>query len=93
MSEFGEDHVSPTVGKAVRPNLLVPIHADSWALALASGYLGGTLKSDPAEDVQSLGKGAIIAFCEKVPNWALQEGESGTRVLLVIEEATATGDA
>ncbi len=73
---------------AEQTRVFVPLHADSWALALASGYLGGSLKADPAEDLQSLGSGAIIGFQDKIPRWALEEGESGKRVVLVLEEVT-----
>ncbi len=65
--------------------LLVPIHADNFALALAAGYAGGSLKSDAAEDLQSRAGDGLIGFSSEVPSWAILEGEPGDRVLLCIE--------
>ncbi|UIP06977.1 hypothetical protein LY632_00830 [Erythrobacter sp. SDW2] len=69
-------------GKASSWELLVPIHADNFALALASGYLGGSLKSDAARDLQSYAANGLFAFIGEVPAWAISEGEDGDRVLL-----------
>ncbi|WP_226637801.1 hypothetical protein [Novosphingobium profundi] len=69
-------------GKASSCELLVPIHADNFALALASGYLGGSLKSDAALDLQSYAANGLFAFSGEVPAWAISEGEAGDRVLL-----------
>lgn len=66
--------------------VLVPIHADNWALALASGYLGGSLKDDSAADLQSLSSGPVFGFSPDLPRWALDEGEPGPRVLLKIRQ-------
>jgi hypothetical protein len=65
--------------------LLVPIHADNFALALAAGYVGGSLKSDAAEDLQSRAGDGLVGFSAEVPSWAISEGEAGDRVLLCIE--------
>lgn len=65
--------------------LLVPIHADNFALALAAGYVGGSLKSDAAEDLQSRAGDGLVGFSAEVPSWAILEGEPGDRVLLCIE--------
>lgn len=65
--------------------LLVPIHADNFALALASGYLGGSLKSDAALDLQVHAGDGLLAFNGEVPKWAITEGEGGDRVLLSLE--------
>ena len=72
-------------GKASRGEFLVPIHADNFALALASGYVGGSLKSDAARDIQSYAGNNLIGFCSEVPSWAISEGEPGERVLLSFE--------
>ena len=69
-------------GKASTRELLVPIHADNFALALASGYLGGSLKDDAARDLQSYAANGLLAFSGEVPTWAISEGEDGDRVLL-----------
>jgi hypothetical protein len=62
--------------------VLVPLHPDNWALALASGYLGGTLKPDAANDLQALGEGNVVGFVDRVPRWALAVGEGNVRVVL-----------
>ena len=72
-------------GKASSCELLVPIHADNFALALASGYLGGSLKGDAARDLQSYAANGLVAFNGEVPAWAISEGEDGDRVLLSLE--------
>lgn len=71
-------------GASVSWNLLVPVHADNFALALASGYIGGSLKPDAAEDLQSREAGGLLGFVEEVPSWAIAEGEPGDRVLLCL---------
>lgn len=91
MSEGSEGGAAPTDAQAGSSRVLVPLHADSWALALASGYVGSSIKADPAEDVQSLGKGAIVGFFDKVPRWAIEEGESGPRVMLMIASPISSG--
>ncbi|WP_281017538.1 MULTISPECIES: hypothetical protein [unclassified Minwuia] len=65
--------------------LLVPIHADNFALALASGYIGGSLKEDAAKDLQARAGNGLIAFRGEVPVWAISDGEPGNRVLLCFE--------
>ncbi|MCZ8135522.1 MAG: hypothetical protein O9266_04395 [Porphyrobacter sp.] len=65
--------------------LLVPIHTDNFALALASGYVGGSLKDDAAQDLQTVAGNGLFAFCGEVPLWAVSEGENGDRVLLSLE--------
>jgi hypothetical protein len=65
--------------------LLVPIHADNFALALAAGYVGGSLRADAAEDLQSSAGDGLVGFTTEVPSWAISEGEPGDRVLLCIE--------
>lgn len=67
--------------------LLVPIHPDNFALALASGYLGGSLKADAARDLQSYAANGLFAFSGEVPQWAISEGENGNRVLLTLERS------
>lgn len=63
-------------------DFLVPMHTDNFALALASGFVGGALREDPAEDLQSQAGTGTIGFHEEVPSWALKQGESGDRVIL-----------
>ncbi|GAA3895308.1 hypothetical protein GCM10022276_12980 [Sphingomonas limnosediminicola] len=64
-------------------HVLVPMHADNWSLALASGYLGGgALKADHAADFQSHAGADVWGFAGAVPDWALVEGEDGPRVVL-----------
>lgn len=65
--------------------LLVPIHTDNFALALAAGYVGGSLKIDAAQDLQSSAGDSLVGFNGEVPSWAILEGEPGDRVLLSIE--------
>ncbi|TPL00658.1 hypothetical protein FJ938_21930, partial [Mesorhizobium sp. B2-4-14] len=65
--------------------LLVPIHADNFALALAAGYVGGSLRADAAQDLQSSAGDGLVGFSGEVPSWATLEGEPGDRVLLCIE--------
>ncbi len=65
--------------------LLVPMHADNFALALAAGYVGGSLKADAAQDVQSSAGNGLVGYCGEVPSWAILEGEPGDRILLSIE--------
>ncbi len=70
-------------GAPDRPKLMVPMHSDNWALALASGYLGPSLRSDPAIDVQTLAGGSVLAFQgESIPAWAIGYGDDGPRVVL-----------
>lgn len=64
---------------------LAPMHADNFALALASGYLGGSLKSDAARDIQAYAGNSLIGFRDEVPAWAVSDGEPGDRVLLSFE--------
>ncbi|MBX9463219.1 MAG: hypothetical protein KL840_09700 [Aquamicrobium sp.] len=66
--------------------LLVPMHADNFALALAAGYVGGSLKVDAAQDLQTHAGDGLIGFRGEVPSWAILEGEPGDRVLLCIEQ-------
>lgn len=69
-----------------KSRLLIPMHADNWALALASGYIGASLRSDPAVDIQELAGGSILAFQgDVIPIWAINYGEDGPRVVLEIE--------
>lgn len=68
---------------------LVPIHVDNFALALASGYVGGSLKGDAAQDLQAFNGNDLLGFCGEVPLWAILEGESGDRVLLCFEREGA----
>lgn len=63
---------------------LAPLHADNFALALASGYIGGSLKEDAAEDIQSSAGDGVVGFNDSVPAWALSEGEPGDRVIVGI---------
>ncbi|WP_426692903.1 hypothetical protein ACMC5O_002347 [Sphingomonas sediminicola] len=63
---------------------LVPLHADNFALALASGYVGGSLKEDAAKDFQSPAGEGLLGFNDSVPTWALSEGEPGDRVIVAI---------
>lgn len=66
--------------------LLVPIHTDNWALALASGYVGTAVQSDRAIDVQVLAAGSVLAFQGQIiPRWAMEYGDQGPRVVLEIE--------
>jgi hypothetical protein len=60
------------------------MHADNFALALASGYIGGSLKEDAAKDFQSSAGEGVIGFNEVVPGWAISEGEPGDRVIIAI---------
>lgn len=71
--------------KASSWEFLVPIHADNFALALASGYVGGSLKSDAAQDLQAYAGNGLLGFSGEVPSWAISEGEPGDRVLLSFE--------
>ncbi|MBR1274280.1 hypothetical protein [Bradyrhizobium sp. AUGA SZCCT0283] len=76
-----------------KPTLLVPMHADNWALALASGYVGPSLRSDPAVDIQNLAGGSVLAFPgDVVPAWAINYGEGGPRVLLEVEATSNAQD-
>src|SRR4051794_36365446 len=69
-----------------KPTLLIPMHADNWALALASGYVGPSLRSDAAVDIQKLAGGSVLAFQgDVIPAWAINYGEGGSRVLLQLE--------
>ena len=80
-------------GSPSKPTLLIPIHADNWALALASGYVGPSLRSDPAVDIQELAGGSVLAFHGNViPAWAIDYGEGGPRVLLEMEATSNTPD-
>ncbi|MCG6560457.1 hypothetical protein MB818_19780 [Ruegeria sp. 1NDH52C] len=72
-------------GKIARWEFLVPIHADNFALALASGYVGGSLKADAARDLQAHVGNNLLGFSCEVPAWAIAEGEPGDRVLLSFE--------
>jgi hypothetical protein len=63
---------------------LVPMHVDNLALALASGYIGGSLKEDAARDVQSGMDDALLSFTGQVPGWAISEGEGGHRAILSV---------
>lgn len=63
----------------------VPLHTDNWALALASGYMGGALKADQARDVQAGRGDDVVSFTNGVPAWSLTAGENGPRVVLVVE--------
>lgn len=76
------DLESEGVGKAATYKLLVPVHADNFALALAAGYVGGSLKVDAAEDLQSHVNDSLTGFVDEVPAWAISEGEPGDRVIL-----------
>lgn len=79
-----------------KPRLFIPMHADNWALALSSGYVGPSLRSDPAVDIQNLAGGSILAFQDgTVPVWAIKYGEDGPRVLLEVEanEGVTVGSA
>jgi hypothetical protein len=76
-------------GKVAAWELLVPIHADNFALALASGYVGGSLKADAAQDLQACAGDGLLGFNGEVPSWAISEGEPGDRVLLCFAR---TGD-
>src|SRR5690606_27798776 len=61
------------------------IHVDNFALALAAGYVGGSLKMDVAKDIQSSAGDGLVGFSAEVPSWAILEGEPGDRVILCIE--------
>lgn len=74
-------------GKVSSWELLVPIHVDNFALALASGYVGGSLKSDAAQDLQAYAGNGLLGFSGEVPSWAISEGEPGDRVLLSFERS------
>ncbi|GLO76502.1 hypothetical protein MACH18_35820 [Phaeobacter italicus] len=69
-------------GKISSWELLVPIHTDNFALALAAGYVGGSLKGDAAHDLQAFAGNGLLGFNEEIPSWAILEGEAGDRVLL-----------
>ncbi len=82
--EFGLN-LEPIAGHVASfDEILVPMHADNFALALASGYIGGSLKNDAAQDVQSSLGTAVVGFKSIVPEWAITAGESGDRVILSI---------
>lgn len=83
--EFERDLEPRSNGKSSVWELLVPMHADNFALALAAGYVGGSLKNDAAQDLQSSAGDGLIGFNAEVPVWAILEGESGDRVLLCVE--------
>ena len=93
MKEVREEGAAPMSEKGRHSSILIPLHADSWALALASGYIGNSIKADPAEDVQALGNGAIIGFFDNVPSWAIEVGESGPRVLLKVTSSKPSGES
>src|SRR5690606_31631388 len=67
-------------------DFFVPMHADNLALALASGYIGGSLKDDAALDVQSGLGNSVLGFHEAVPDWAIFEGEPGPRALVQLRQ-------
>ncbi|MBV0893159.1 hypothetical protein KTN05_15195, partial [Paracoccus sp. Z118] len=83
--EFKPDLEPKNDGKITSWEFLVPIHADNFALALASGYVGGSLKSDAAQDLQAYAGNGLLGFSGEVPSWAISEGEPGDRVLLSFE--------
>ncbi len=83
--ELELDFEPGNVGKGSSWELLVPVHADNFALALAAGYAGGSLKNDAAQDLQSSAGGGLIGFNIEAPSWAIIEGEPGDRVLLCVE--------
>lgn len=78
--------LEPKAGaKAATWEFLVPVHSDNFALALASGYVGGSLKGDAAQDLQAHAGDGLLGFVGEVPSWAIVEGEPGDRVLLSFE--------
>jgi hypothetical protein len=82
-----------TSDKDLSWELLVPIHAENFALALASGYIGGSLKGDAAQDLQASAGNNVIGFSGQVPIWAISEGEQGDRVILCFEKRGAEAPA
>lgn len=72
--------------------LLVPVHSETWAFALSSGYLGGVCRDDQVKDVQTRFATNLLAFRNAVPKWALQEGEAGDRVVLRVARADTVAE-
>jgi hypothetical protein len=58
------------------------MHSDNWALALASGYIGGPAKNDAAADFQTGAGGNVRGFIDAVSRRALEAGEAGPRVVI-----------
>lgn len=75
---------SGAVERSESTEVLVPLHADNWALGLASGYLGGSLRPDPAADIQTAAGEGLVGFTGKIPSWAMALGDDGPRVILAI---------
>lgn len=64
------------VTKSSATEVLIPMHADNWALSLGSGYLGPDPSKDRSSDIQSGLRNHMIAFRERVPSAALSGGSS-----------------
>lgn len=82
----------PQPSREERQEVLVPLHVDNWALALAAGYVGGALKDDQAKDLQSHFGCNLAGFVGYVPSWALSDGEAGPRTVLRVRSANVTSE-
>jgi hypothetical protein len=64
--------------------VLIPMHADNWALSLGSGYIGPDPSKDRTPDLQSAFRNHVLAFRDHVPPAAV--GGSSKVVLSVALE-------
>jgi hypothetical protein len=82
----------PQPSRVENQEVLVPLHADNWALALGAGYVGGALKDDQAKDLQSHFGCNLAGFVGYVPSWAISEGEAGPRAVLRVRSANVNSE-
>ncbi|WP_433971859.1 hypothetical protein [Tunturiibacter lichenicola] len=64
------------ITKSSATEVLIPMHADNWALSLGSGYLGPDPSKDRSSDIQTGLRNHMIAFRECVPSAALSGASS-----------------